>query len=146
MACLDELNQSPDKTWIGISRTGEMRKFETLGQFQQYQEALGCRMIRPAPYVKSNAGQNTTPTGFLEFKPRDEATQARFDAMSDQWEGVNASDAAVKQGLFIEDSAQPGGLREKKSQPLLIPPPRSDRGAAAAATPTQPTNDICSIQ
>jgi hypothetical protein len=137
MACLDELNQEPDKTWVGISRTGEMRKFETLGQFQQYQEALGCRPIRPSPYVKSNAGQNTTPTGFLEFKPRDEATQARFDATSDQWEGVNASDAAVKQGLFVEDSAEPANLREKKAKPMMTPPP----------TPTPaPTNDVCSIQ
>jgi hypothetical protein len=138
MACLDELNQKPDKTWIGISRsTGEMRTFETLGHFQQYQEALGCRPIRPSPYVKSNAGQNTIHTGFLEFKPRDEATQARFDAMSDQWEGVNASEEAVKQGVFVEDSAQPASLREKKPQPQQQPPP----------TPAPaPTNDICSIQ
>jgi hypothetical protein len=136
MACLDELNQKPDKTWIGISRsTGEMRTFETLGHFQQYQEALGCRPIRPSPYVKSNAGQNTIHTGFLEFKPRDEATQARFDAMSDHWEGVNASEEAVKQGVFVEDSAQPANLREKKQQPQQQPPP----------TPA-PTNDICSIQ
>lgn len=144
MACLDELNQAPDKTWIGISRTGEMRKFETLGQFQQYQEALGCRPIRPSPYVKSNAGQNTTPTGFLEFKPRDEATQARFDATSDQWEGVNASEEAVKQGLFVEDSAQPASLREKKAQPTMAPP-QSERGPPPTPAPA-PTNDVCSIQ
>jgi hypothetical protein len=144
MACLDELNQAPDKTWIGISRTGEMRKFETLGQFQQYQEALGCRPIRPSPYVKSNAGQNTTPTGFLEFKPRDEATQARFDATSDQWEGVNASEEAVKQGLFIEDSAQPASLREKKPQPTMARP-QSERAPPVTPTPA-PTNDVCSIQ
>jgi hypothetical protein len=136
MACLDELNQKPNKTWVGISRsTGEMRTFETLGQFQQYQEALGCRPIRPSPYVKSNAGQNTIPTGFLEFKPRDEETQARFDAMSDQWEGVNASEDAVKQGVFVEDSAQPANLREKKAQPQPQPAPAP-----------APTNDICSIQ
>jgi hypothetical protein len=137
MACLDELKQQPNKKWVGTSKTGERRTFETLGQFQQYQDALGCRPIRPSPYVKSNAGQNTTPTGFLEFKPRDSATQSRFDAMSDQWEGVNASEDAVKQGLFIEDSAQPAGLRDKKpqSQPAPAPAP------APAAT-----NDICSIQ
>ena len=131
MACLDELNQTPDKTWVGISRTGEMRKFETLGQFQQYQEALGCRPVRPSPYVEPIATKNTTPTGFLEFKPRDSAMQSRFDAMSDQWEGVFASDAAVKQGLFVEDSAQPAAIREKKPVPPALP---------------APTNDICSIQ
>jgi hypothetical protein len=140
MACLDELNQAKDKTWIGISRSGEMRKFETLGDFKKYQEALGCRDIRPSPYVEPIASKNTTPTGFLEFKPRDAKTQARFDAMSDQWEGVHASDAAVKQGLYIEDSASPAGI-QKKPQPML-PPPVSARTAAVPAK----TNDLCSIQ
>jgi len=136
MACLDELNQSADKTWIGISRTtGEMRKFESISQFQQYQEALGCAPVRPAPYVQSIASKNTIPTGFLEFKPRDAATQSRFDATSDQWEGVAASDAAVKQGLFLEDSAQPAAAREKKLQPSVLPPP-----------PPAKTNDLCLLQ
>jgi hypothetical protein len=141
MACLDELNQAKDKTWIGISRTGEMRKFETLGQFREYQEALGCREIRPAPYVEPIAEQNTYRTGFLEFKPRDSKTQARFDAMSDQWEGANASEAAVKQGLYVEDSAVPASIREKKPQPTLTPP-ISARTAPAPAK----TNDLCVLQ
>jgi hypothetical protein len=143
MACLDELNQAKDKTWIGISRSGEMQKFETLGDFRKYQEGLGCKDIRPSVYVESNAGQNTTTTGFLEFKPRDSAIQARFDAMSDQWEGVNASDAAVKQGLYIEDSAEPSRIREIKPQRSL-PPPQSERGAPPP--PPAKTNDLCSIQ
>jgi hypothetical protein len=141
MACLDELNQSADKTWIGISRaTGDMKKFENIAQFQEYQKALGCAPVRASPYVESNAGKNTTPTGFLEFKPRDAAMQARFDATSDQWEGAKASEEAVKQGLFIEDSADPI-TREKKAQPMMSPP-QSTRGAQAPA----PTNDVCSIQ
>jgi hypothetical protein len=137
MACLDELNQSVDKqTWIGISRTsGDMKKFQSISQFQDYQQALGCPPVRPSPYVESNAGKNTTPTGFLEFKPRDAETQARFDATSDQWEGVKASDEAVKQGLFIEDSAQPPTSRERKPQQSVVPLP-----------PPVPTNDVCSIQ
>lgn len=134
MACLDELNQAADKTWIGISRaTGDMKKFENIAQFTDYQQALGCPPVRPSPYVQSIAAKNTTHTGFLEFKPRDAATQARFDATSDQWEGAKASEAAVKQGLFIEDSAEPAGVREKKPQPIASPPP-------------PPTNDVCSIQ
>ena len=135
MACLDELNQAADKqTWIGISRaTGDMKKFQSISQFQDYQQALGCSPVRPSPYVESNAGKNTTPTGFLEFKPRDAETQARFDATSDQWEGVKASDEAVKQGLFVEDSATPT-TRERKPQQSVLPPP----------TPA-PTNDVCSI-
>jgi len=141
MACLDELNQAKDKTWIGISRSGEMRKFETLGDFRKYQDALGCREIRPAPYVEPIAAKNTDSTGFLEAKPRDPDTQARFDAMSDQWEGVYASDAAVKQGLYVEDSAEPARIREIKPQRSL-PPPTSER----AAPPPAKTNDLCSIQ
>ena len=141
MACLDELNQAKDKTWIGISRTGEMRKFETLSQFKQYQEALECREIRPAPYVEAIAGKDRTPTGFVELKPRDPETQARFDAMSDQWEGVYASDAAVKQGLYVEDSAVPARIREKKPQPMMAPP-QSER----AAPPPAKTNDLCVVQ
>ena len=131
MACLDELNQQPTKTWIGISRaTGEKRTFETLGQFRQYQDALGCTPIRPSPYVEPIATQNTIPTGFLEFKPRDAKTQARFDPMSDQWEGANASEEAVKKGVFAEDSVQPASIRERKPQ----------------APKPQPTNDLCILQ
>jgi hypothetical protein len=141
MACLDELNQAKDKTWIGISRTGEMRKFETLGDFKKYQDALGCREIRPAPYVEPIAGKNTYQTGFLEFKPRDPETQARFDATSDQWEGVYASDAAVKRGLYIEDSAEPSRIREKKPQPMMAPPV-----SARAVPPPAKTNDLCVVQ
>jgi hypothetical protein len=144
MACLDELNQAADKqTWIGLSRTtGDSKTFESISQFQEYQDALGCRPVRPAPYVESVAGKNTTPTGFLEFKPRDKETQARFDATSDQWEGVNASENAVKQGLFIEDSAIPYRMEGKKPQPQMAPP-QSARGAAPQP---EPTNDVCSIQ
>jgi hypothetical protein len=136
MACLDELNQSANKqTWIGLSRSsGDSKTFQSIAQFQEYQEALGCPPVRPAPYVESIAGKNTTHTGFLEFKPRDKETQARFDAMSDQWEGVNASENAVKRGLYIEDSAQPAAAREKKPTRAAVPPQPA------------PTNDVCSIQ
>ena len=138
MACLDELNQSADKSWIGISRaTGDMKKFENISQFQDYQQALGCTPVRPSPFVESNAGKNTTPTGFLEFKPRDKVTQARFDALSDQWEGSKASEQAVNQGLYVEDSAEPARLREKKAIASTLPAP-----VPAPA----PTNDVCSIQ
>lgn len=134
MACLDELNQQPSKKWIGISRaTGENRTFETLGQFRQYQDALGCRPIRPSPYVQPIDTQNTIPTGFLEFKPRDAKTQARFDPMSDHWEGANASEEAVKKGVFIEDSAEPASTRERKAQPVKAEPPKT-------------TNDLCILQ
>jgi len=50
-------------------------------------------------------GMITTPTGFLEFKPRDSATQARYDAMQDSWEGVKPSEAAIARGVFVLDYA-----------------------------------------
>ena len=117
MACLDELKQQPNKKWVGTSKTGERRTFETLGQYNEYIEALGCPPIRPAVYVPPNPGKNTIPTGFLEFKPRDAETQARFDALSATWEGPEASEEAVKQGLYKEDSAD-AATREKKPQPI----------------------------
>jgi hypothetical protein len=140
MACLEELNQKPNKTWIGISRTtGQARTFESISQFEEYQRALGCSIpVRPAPYVKPIAEENTTATGFLEFKPRDPETQSRFDATSDQWEGAEASAAAVRHGLFIQDTGETL-TRQRKPQPKP-PAPVSERAAPA------PTNDICSIQ
>lgn len=50
--------------------------------------------------------------------------------MSDQWEGANASEEAVKKGVFAEDSAQPASTRERKPQ----------------APKPQPTNDLCILQ
>lgn len=59
--------------------------------------------VRPS---SSYNATTTTPTGFLEFKPRDMATQRRFDAMSPAWEGVESSMKAVEQGMYSLDSAE----------------------------------------
>ena len=77
--------------------------------YQDYVNALDKKSI---PSTSYNA-QTTTRTGFLEFKPRDAETQARFDALSATWEGPEASEEAVKQGLYKEDSAD-AATREKK--------------------------------
>jgi len=50
-------------------------------------------------------GVITTATGFLEFKPRDSGTQAKYDAMQDSWEGVKSSEASVASGTFALDYA-----------------------------------------
>lgn len=65
--------------------------------------------------------KNTTPTGFLEFKPRDEAAQAKYSAMSSTWEGIESSDAAIARGEYALDSAESSRLREAK-KPQYVPP------------------------
>lgn len=59
--------------------------------------------VRPS---SSYNATSTTPTGFLEFKPRDMETQKKYDAMSPAWEGVESSMKAVEQGLYSLDSAE----------------------------------------
>jgi hypothetical protein len=63
-------------------------------------------------------GAITTPTGFLEFKPRDSATQARYDAMQDQWEGVKPSEAAIAKGTYLPDYAADAKERGEKNKTI----------------------------
>lgn len=72
------------------------------------------------PSTSYNA-QTTTRTGFLEFKPRDMATQKKYDAMSPYWEGVDSSMKAVEQGVYSLDSAEKNrqDLRTLKTPPKL---------------------------
>jgi hypothetical protein len=64
-------------------------------------------------------GMMTTPTGFLEFKPRDSVTQARYDAMQDQWEGVKPSEAAIARGVFVLDYA--GDAKDRANKNATVP-------------------------
>ena len=52
--------------------------------------------------------KTTTPSGFLEFKPRDMTTQVKYDAMSPEWQGVDSSIKAVERGDYALDSAEKG--------------------------------------
>lgn len=64
--------------------------------------------------------KTTTPSGFLEFKPRDMATQVKYDAMSPEWQGVDSSMKAVERGLYALDSAEKG--RDPTKPPPAEPP------------------------
>jgi hypothetical protein len=44
-------------------------------------------------------------TGFLEFKPRDPASQAKYSAMSPTWEGIESSNKAIASGVYDLDMA-----------------------------------------
>lgn len=44
-------------------------------------------------------------TGFLEFKPRDPVSQAKYSAMSPTWEGIESSNKAIASGVYDLDRA-----------------------------------------
>lgn len=80
---------------------------------------------KPKPSTAYNA-TSTTPTGFLEFKPRDMETQKKYDAMSPGWEGVDSSMKAVQQGVYALDSAE---TTKREARPQYapsdkVPPPK----------------------
>ena len=79
----------------------------------------------PIPSTTYNAS-TTTRTGFLEFKPRDMATQRKYDAMSPTWEGVDSSMKAVQEGVYALDSAE---TKDPKQRPLYAP---AERGVPVA--------------
>lgn len=73
--------------------------------FKSYGDYLVATQKDVRPGSSYNA-TSTTPTGFLEFKPRDMETQRKYDAMSPSWEGVDSSMKAVEQGVYALDSAE----------------------------------------
>lgn len=73
--------------------------------FKSYGDYLVATQKDVRPSSSYNA-TSTTPTGFLEFKPRDMETQRKYDAMSPSWEGVDSSMRAVEQGVYALDSAE----------------------------------------
>jgi hypothetical protein len=44
-------------------------------------------------------------TGFIDLTPKKPELQARYDAMSGSWEGVKASEGAIKSGVFTTEFA-----------------------------------------
>jgi len=84
-------------------------------------------MVNYQEYVVSEPGKSstaynatsTTATGFLEFKPRDMNTQAKYDAMSPSWQGVTSSTAAVARGDYSLDSAE--ATRRELREQVKVP-------------------------
>lgn len=77
--------------------------------------------LKSIPSTTYNA-KTTTPTGFMEFKPRDMETQKKYDAMSPSWEGVDSSMKAVQQGVYALDSAE---TTRREARPQYVPTPSS---------------------
>jgi len=56
----------------------------------------------PAPYLTSDPTKGTS--GFLDLPVKQPDIQAKYDAMSGSWAGVEASTAAVKNGMFSTEA------------------------------------------
>lgn len=72
------------------------------------------------PSTAYNAS-TTTRTGFMEFKPRDMATQAKYDAISPSWQGIESTNAAIARGDYSLDSAE-STRQELRAQYAPKPP------------------------
>jgi len=96
-------------------------------------EVNNSQPVRPVPrtmaqyaeYNRSLAVQ-TPATGFKEFTPRDSATQAKYDAMQDTWQGVESSDKAIASGVYKLDYASDDRSSKPNKQPVLPPPAPKD--------------------
>jgi hypothetical protein len=56
----------------------------------------------PAPYPTSDSTKGTS--GFLDLQVKKPDIQAKYDAMSGSWAGVEASTAAIKNGVFSTEA------------------------------------------
>ena len=63
----------------------------------------------PCPFLTSDSRIGVS--GFLDLKPARPEIQARYDAMSGSWQGIEASDKAVMKGVFSTDFMP---LKQKK--------------------------------
>lgn len=129
-ACITDLEQQLDRTWSGRAvKTGETKKFNTLNDYNQYVKSLEvqgtyCPPTEPKYTAASKPGRTTTPTGFLEFQPRDPVAQAKYSATSPTWEGIASSEAAIARGEYDLDMAEKNrqDLRSKRPQSVPAPP------------------------
>jgi hypothetical protein len=74
--------------------------------WQGYITALGGQKPPASNIDQGMAFPNTeggVPTGFVEWKPANPKQQARYDAMSSSWEGVQASESASASNIFKAD-------------------------------------------
>ena len=129
-ACITDLEQNLDRSWAGRSiKTGQVKKFNTLEDYNQYVKSLEkqgtyCADIDPKYTDAYKPGVNTTNSGFLEFQARDPISQAKYSAMSPSWEGIASSETAIARGDYDLDRAEKNrkDLRDKKPQPVLEMP------------------------
>jgi hypothetical protein len=74
-----------------------------------YMNAVGKVNTTPASSMPSVALYNTSDStigvsGFLDLTPKQPEIQARYDAMSGNWGGIEATNKALANGLFSTDA------------------------------------------
>lgn len=74
--------------------------------WEGYMNAVGGNPVpqssMPAPYPTSDSTKGTS--GFLDLQVKKPDIQAKYDAMSGSWAGVEASTAAIKNGVFSTEA------------------------------------------
>ena len=86
--------------WVGKSKDGNVQAFQSLEDYKQFLKNLAnVGKICPDVSVPMAPPPETTtrsmPTGFLEFLPRNQAEQDKYDPMSKYWQGQEASEKAI---------------------------------------------------
>jgi hypothetical protein len=78
--------------------------------WKAYGESVGAQTLpvcsnEPAVKFPTTSDDLTGKTGFQDLIPQKPELQARYDAMSGEWEGVEPSNSAVIKGLFTSGPA-----------------------------------------
>jgi len=88
-----------------------------LKDYENYMKALRGEGAGMVPNTMYGTKRNTTETGFKEFTPRDEAAQAKYDALSPAWEGIESSEKAIARGDYDLDRAEKNRAELRKQTP-----------------------------
>ncbi len=111
-----------------------------LKDYEKYMEALRGKDAGTVPNTMYGTKRNTTETGFKEFTPRDEAAQAKYDALSPTWEGIESSEKAIARGDYDLDRAEKNRAELRKQ----TPPKLDFTKSGGQPTPTQSSSCVIS--
>ena len=65
-----------------------------------YVDAVAGNRPTSSVDIYPNTDSRVGTSGFLDLKPLTPEIQARYDTMSPSWEGIKASETAIKNGVF----------------------------------------------
>lgn len=95
--------------WIGKSTDGKTQSFQSLADYKQFLKNLAdsgkiCPDASVPKAPPPSSMTRTLPTGFLEFLPRNQADQDKYDPMSPYWQGQEASQTAINEGRYAAEN------------------------------------------
>jgi hypothetical protein len=108
-----------------------------LSDYENYLKSLRGDTTGMVPNTMYATKKNTTDTGFKEFTPRDERTQAKYDALSPAWEGIESSEKAIARGDYDLDRAEKNRAELRRSVPQLNfqkPPPKPEASSSCVVS------------